>query len=83
MKSFKVKVTLLPRETLLDPQGQAVENALKRLGFKEVENVRVGKVVVVHVKADSEKEAVSRAEEMCRKLLANPITEDFEIEIKK
>jgi phosphoribosylformylglycinamidine synthase len=66
----------------LDPQGKAVHHALSSLGFGEVENVRIGKQIVLDV-ADGEKaQVMARAKEMCEELLANTVIEDYEIEIR-
>lgn len=69
-----VKVTL--RKGILDPQGKAIGNALHSLGFSEVGDVRQGKFIEIEVPEGTSKD---RLKEMCQKLLANPITEDFEI----
>lgn len=69
-----VKVTL--RKAILDPQGKAIENALHSLGFPEVGDVRQGKIIEIEVPDGTSQD---RLKEMCQKLLANPITEDFEI----
>ena len=68
-----------PRAGLLDPQGAAVQHALESLGFSGVTEVRVGKVIDLDIEAASASEAIEAAEEMCRKLLANPVTEDFTV----
>jgi phosphoribosylformylglycinamidine synthase len=77
-----VKATVLvrPKEGILDPQGQAVEQSLRKLGFA-VEQARVGRVVDVEVNASSAEEARERVEEMCRQLLANPLIESYEVEV--
>ena len=62
-----------PKEGILDPQGQAVERALPALGFEGVANVHVGRLVELDV------EDPSRVPEMCERLLANPLIEDFEV----
>jgi phosphoribosylformylglycinamidine synthase subunit PurS len=80
--SYQVEVRVMPRRTLLDPQGQAVEHALHALGFGEVSQVRVGKHVVLEVDATSSDEAAARARTMCARLLANPVTEDFDIAVR-
>lgn len=69
-----VKVTL--RKGVLDPQGKAISHALHSLGFEEVGDVRQGKFIEIEV---PEGTSDSRVKEMCQKLLANPVTEDFEI----
>ena len=74
----KVYVTLKP--SVLDPQGKAVEGALHSLGFAGVREVHVGRHIVIETEAESETLARESVESMCEKLLANPVTEDFEIE---
>lgn len=81
MTGFRVEVRVTPREGLLDPQGRAVQTALASLGFDGVEGVRVGKLVRMWVEASSESEALNRAREMCDRLIANPVTEDYSVEI--
>lgn len=79
MSSFRVALHIVPRRGILDPQGKAVADALHTLGFKSVEDVHVGRHVVVELKANDSKAAEKEARAMCEKLLANPVTEDFEI----
>jgi phosphoribosylformylglycinamidine synthase subunit PurS len=70
----KARVLIRPKEGILDPQGKAVERALPALGFEGIEHVHVGRMV------ELEAEDPSRLPELCEKLLANPLIEDFEIE---
>ena len=70
---MKARVLIRPKEGILDPQGQTVERALPALGFEGVTDVRVGRMVELEVPD------VSRVGEMCEKLLANPLIEDYEI----
>ena len=79
MSTFRVAMHIVPRRGILDPQGKAVASALHTLGFHQVGDVHVGRHVVVDVSARTRDEADAAAREMCRKLLANPVTEDFEI----
>jgi phosphoribosylformylglycinamidine synthase len=81
MSSFTVEVRVMPRAALLDPQGQAVEHALQALGFAEVKGVRAGKHLVLNVQAGTREEAIKRARAMCDRLLANPVTEDYECSV--
>ena len=67
---------------MLDPQGQAVEHALHALGFGDVARVRVGKHLVLEVTAASRDEALARARVMCDRLLANPVTEDYDLAVE-
>ncbi len=78
---FRVEVKVTPREGLLDPQGRAVQTALAAIGFDGVEGVQIGKLVRMWVEASSESEALNRAREMCDRLIANPVTEDYSMEM--
>ena len=79
--TWRVHVRILPRAGLLDPQGQAVEHALAALRFPEASNVHVGKAVALDIAAPSAAEAEAKVRAMCDQLLANPVTEDYEIEV--
>ena len=79
MSAFKVALHIVPRRGLLDPQGKAVADALHTLGFKSVSDVHVGRHVVVELDARDKADAEKEARAMCERLLANPVTEDFEI----
>jgi phosphoribosylformylglycinamidine synthase len=77
----KAIVTVYPRREILDPQGKAIRDALGRIGFGGVEDVRAGKSFEIEL-AEEDREAAGRAlDDMCRKLLANPVVEDYEIEL--
>jgi phosphoribosylformylglycinamidine synthase PurS subunit len=71
--SQRIRVLVRPKAGILDPQGQAVERALPALGFEGVANVHVGRLIELDV------EDTSQVGEMCEKLLANPLIEDYEI----
>lgn len=77
MKKVIVNVTL--KNGVLDPQGKAIENALHGLGFGDVENVRQGKVIELEVAQSTSEEDIKQ---MCEKLLANPVIEDYTIDVK-
>jgi phosphoribosylformylglycinamidine synthase len=79
MKRFRVSVHILPRRGLLDPQGKAVTNALHSLGFSDVDETRVGRHIVMEMNAADERAAGGAVRDMCERLLANPVTEDYEI----
>lgn len=70
----RARVLIRPKEGILDPQGKAVERALPALGFEGIEHVHVGRMVELDV------EDPARLAELCEKLLANPLIEDYEIE---
>jgi len=81
---MKAVVNIYLKEGVLDPQGKAVKHALGSLGFKDVEDVRVGKQIILTLKDGlSEEEAKKEVEQMCEKLLANTVIEDYTIEIVK
>jgi len=79
--AYTVEIRVMPRAALLDPQGQAVQHALQALGFGEVASVRAGKHLVVQVQAATREEAAAKARTMCDRLLANPVTEDYECSV--
>jgi phosphoribosylformylglycinamidine synthase len=79
---FRVEVRVTPRRGILDPQGSAVQGALRSLGFGGVEEVHVGRLIRFTLAAGSEAEAGERADAMCRQLLANPVTEDFDVRVE-
>jgi phosphoribosylformylglycinamidine synthase len=70
----RVRVLIRPKAGILDPQGQAVERALPALGFEGVANVHVGRLVELDV------DDASRLDEMCERLLTNPLIEEYEIQ---
>jgi phosphoribosylformylglycinamidine synthase len=71
----RARVLVRPKQGILDPQGQAVERALPALGFSGVRGVHVGRLIELEV------EDPSRLEEMCQRLLANPLIEDYEVQL--
>ena len=77
---MKVRVLVRLKPSILDVQGTAVKRALGGLGFTDVADLRVGKVIELDVDAASAADARARVDEMCRKLLANPILEHYAIE---
>ena len=78
---MKAKITITLKSGVLDPQGKAIEGALSGLGFSGVGNVRQGKVIELKLDETNEAAARERVEEMCRKLLANPVMENYAIEL--
>jgi phosphoribosylformylglycinamidine synthase len=81
MNRYRVAVQIVPRRGLLDPQGKAVADALHTLGFGTVSSVHVGRHLVLEVDAATDSAARQQTREMCERLLANPVTEDFEIAV--
>ena len=76
---MKIKVVVTLKNGVLDPQGKAIQQTLNGMGFPEVENVRQGKYFDLEINEKDEVKAKSKAEEMCKKLLANLVIEDFKI----
>ena len=79
MSRFRVAVHIVPRQGVLDPQGKAVADALHALGFSAVRDVRVGRHLVIDADALAPGDAERTVRQMCDRLLANPVTEDYEI----
>ncbi len=79
---MKATVTVSLKDGVLDPQGKAVEHALHNLGFSNVAEVRVGKVINFSIDAADEAAARAQAEEMGRKLLANTVIERFDVQVR-
>ncbi|HST59674.1 MAG TPA: phosphoribosylformylglycinamidine synthase subunit PurS [Longimicrobium sp.] len=82
MTDYGIEVRVTPRRGILDPQGKAVGGALSSLGFGGVGEVHVGRLIVFTLQAGSENEAREQATAMCRQLLANPVTEDFDVAVR-
>ena len=80
---FTSKIHIRIRDTILDPQGKAVEHSLKSLGFDSVVDTRIGKYIELKIDAATEEEAKKITDDTCRKLLANPVMEDYEFSITK
>ena len=78
---MKAKVTVMLKDGVLDPQGEAVKHALNSLEYNTVESVRQGKVIEIVLNETSEETANKSIKEMCEKLLANTVIESYEIEI--
>jgi len=80
---FRIEIRVIPRPGLLDPEGKAIQNALHSLDYEQVHEVGVGKLLYLNVEAASSEEAREGAEAMCKRLLANPVTEDYEIDVRE
>jgi phosphoribosylformylglycinamidine synthase len=77
----KVAVTINRRPEIADPEGTTVQRALHDMGYGEVEQVRMDRVIHLEVRGDDPDVVRARVEEMCRRILANPVLEDFEVEL--
>ena len=78
---MKVRVRVMPKDGLLDPQGEAINIALVNMGFAEVKNVKQGKVIELELEEEDKIVVKNRVEEMCQKLLANSVIESFQVEV--
>ena len=81
MYSAKVHISLRP--TVNDPQGLTIKGALHNLGFVDVISVRAGKYIELKINQDDEDKAREQADQMCRKLLGNPVIENYSFELEK
>ncbi|HEU4344990.1 MAG TPA: phosphoribosylformylglycinamidine synthase subunit PurS [Candidatus Binatia bacterium] len=79
---MRVKIFVSLKSGVLDPQGKAIERSLHSLGYIEVQDVRAGKYLELNVEASSRAAVEARIREMCDKLLANPVIEDYQFEIQ-
>ena len=78
---MKARVYVTYRNGILDPQGNTVARSLAALGFGEVRDVRIGKLIEIDLRTTDRAEAERRLDEMCRRLLANPVIEDYRYEV--
>ncbi len=78
---FKVSVYVTPKAGILDPQGATIERALPALGFSGVTQIQVGRFITLFVDGDDESAVRADVDSMCRRLLANPIIEDYTFEL--
>ena len=75
----KTKVIVMPKAAILDPQGNAVRDAMRHLGMPEVQSVRIGKYMEIEIE-DGNGDLESRLHRLCRDLLSNPVIEDYELQ---
>lgn len=78
---MKAIIQVRLKNGILDPQGKTVKNALHHLGFQNIDNVRVGKLIEFEIKESDKEKAFQMIEDACNKLLANPVIEDFTYEL--
>ena len=79
MNRYRIAVHITPRRGILDPQGKTVADALHTLGFADVRDVHIGRHIIVELDAGDRAKAERSTRDMCERLLANPVTEDYEI----
>jgi phosphoribosylformylglycinamidine synthase subunit PurS len=80
---FKAKVLIKRRKTILDPQGKAVEIGAKHLGLSNIKNTRIDKYIEFNIDTKNKKAAEDEVNDYCKKLLANPIMEDYEFTLEE
>ncbi len=80
---LKAEINITLKRTVADPQGLTIKHALESLGYKDLADVRIGKLVVIKLNYKDKKRAEREISEMCKELLANPIIEDYHFKIKE
>lgn len=80
---FQSNITVTLRKSILDPQGKAVEHAIHSLGYSPVEDVRIGKHIQLSINSPSKEEAERITDDVCKKLLANMVMEDYTFTVEK
>mgnify|MGYP005713706875 FL=1 len=78
---MKARIKIMLKNGVLDPQGEAIKHALNNIGFESVTGVRQGKVIELDIEGSDKNQVRSQIENMCNKMLANTVIENFEIEI--
>ena len=78
---MKVVINISLKDGVLDPEGQAIQTSLSNLGFNDFENVRIGKQIILNIDKLDKADAIQTADQMCQKVLANTVIENYEIEI--
>lgn len=82
-RQFAVQIHVTPRPGILDPEGETIGRALGALGFEGASNVRAGRLITLRLDAPDAEAARTRAAEMCERLIANPIIEDFTVQVEE
>jgi len=80
---YIAEINVMPLKALLDPQGKAVTNSMHSIGFKEVDNVRIGKHITLEIESDTKEIAEQKVVEACKKILTNPIMEGYEYTVMR
>ena len=80
---YKATVTIKLKKGVLNPEGRTIQRALNFLGFNEVKEVNTYKMIDIVMEGESEEKVREKVEEMCKKLLANPVIHDYEIKVEK
>ena len=80
---FNAEINVMPLKALLDPQGKAVTASMHNIGFKTVENVRIGKHITLEIEAENKAQAEEKVEKACKEILSNQVMEFYEFSIKE
>jgi len=80
---FIAEIDIMPLKALLDPQGKAVTQSMKKLGFDNVSNVSVGKHITLEIESDNKEKAMDQVNDACHKILSNPIIEGYSYTLKE
>ena len=80
---MKVEVNISLKEGVLDPEGQAIDNTLRNLGFNDFDHIRTGKQIILNIDKTDENEVLKQADKMCQELLVNIVIENYHINIIK
>ena len=83
MKEVRVKMEVKLKPVVLDPQGKTVLTALHNLGYEKVEDARIGKLIELKIMDSDASNVRERVNDMCKKLLANPVIEDFVVKVEE
>tara|TARA_B110001450_G_scaffold231780_1_gene233905 strand:- start:326 stop:574 length:249 start_codon:yes stop_codon:yes gene_type:complete len=78
---MKVIINISLKEGVLDPEGQAIDNTLRNIGFNDFSNIRTGKQIILNINKTDETEVLAEADEMCKQLLVNTVIENYDINI--
>ena len=81
MKTFQAEIDVMPKKEILDPQGKAVTGSMKNLGLSEIQNIRIGKHISLHLTAEDKEIADKKVDQACKNLLANLIMESYSFTI--
>ena len=79
---MKAKIIVMPKRTVLDPQGKTVKHALESMNFTGIKDVRIGKFMEIEIEGGNAAELKQKIDDACHKLLSNPVIEDYEFTIK-
>ena len=78
---MKVIINISLKEGVLDPEGHAIDNTLRNIGFNDFSNIRTGKQIILNINKTDENEVLVEADEMCKQLLVNTVIENYDINI--